>query len=63
MSKTITYGIRKAPPPFSNAVNGNLQIFPKPTDIEMQDMRNSKPLPHVGRSVCASYINRYFKRF
>lgn len=35
------HGNRKAPPPFSRAVNGNLQTFPNPTDREMQDSKNS----------------------
>lgn len=44
------YGITKAPPPFSYAVNGNLQIFPRPTDIAMQDIKNSIPFDHFGLS-------------
>lgn len=41
--------MRKAPPPFSKAVNGNLQTFPRPTDIAMQDKRNSISFPHISR--------------
>lgn len=44
------YGIKKAPPPFSYAVNGNLHILPKPTDIAIQEKRNSIPLPHLALS-------------
>lgn len=49
MNKTIKYGIRNAPPPFSRAVNGNRHTFPRPTDIAMQDIRNSISLPHDSR--------------
>lgn len=38
-----------APPPFSYAVNGNRHIFPSPTDIEIQDIKNSILLPQTGR--------------
>lgn len=44
------HGIMKAPPPFSYAVNGKRQIFPRPTDVWMHDMRNSVLFDHVGRS-------------
>lgn len=50
MSNTIKYGMRNAPPPLSNAVNGNRQTFPKPTDIAMQDIKNSMSFPHLPRS-------------
>lgn len=50
MNSTIIYGIRNAPPPFSRAVNGNRQTLPKPTDIAMQDIRNSISLPHESRA-------------
>lgn len=43
--------MRKAPPPFSYAVNGNRQIFPRPTDMEMQDKRNSILRPQTGLPV------------
>lgn len=51
ISNTIKYGIRNAPPPFSSAVNGNLQIFPRPTDIAMQLIKNSTSLPQLARSL------------
>lgn len=44
------YGIRKAPPPFWYAVNGNRHILPRPTDMAMQDSRNSLSFPHCLRS-------------
>lgn len=46
----MRYGIRKAPPPLSSAVNGKRHTLPRPTDMAMQDMRNSRPLPQVSRS-------------
>lgn len=49
-NKTITYGIRNAPPPFSYAVNGKRQMLPKPTEVWMHDIRNSVLFAHVGRS-------------
>ena len=58
-SKTMTYGMRKAPPPFLKAVDGNRQTLPRPTDIEMQDNRNSMGLPQVslsGGASCFSYL-------
>lgn len=45
----MRYGMRKAPPPLSSAVNGKRHTLPRPTDIAMQDMRNSRPLPQVSR--------------
>ena len=36
--------------PASSHVNGNLQTFPRPTDIEIQDIRNSIGLSQVCRS-------------
>lgn len=50
ISNTIKYGIRNAPPPFASAVKGNLQTFPKPTDIAMHDIKNSTSLPQLPRS-------------
>ena len=49
-NNTTMQGIKKAPPPFSQAVKGNLQTFPRPTDIEIQDIRNSIGLSHCCRS-------------
>uniref|UniRef100_A0A182PFK6 Uncharacterized protein n=1 Tax=Anopheles epiroticus TaxID=199890 RepID=A0A182PFK6_9DIPT len=46
----MIYGITNAPPPFSSATNGKRHTFPSPTDIAMQDIRNSTPLPHWSRS-------------
>lgn len=43
------YGITKAPPPFSNAVNGNLHTFPSPTEHAIQDIKNSNWFPHSSR--------------
>ena len=42
--------MRKAPPPFSKVVKGNLQMFPSPTEVAMQAIRNSKPPPHCSFS-------------
>lgn len=56
MSSTIKYGIRNAPPPFSNAVNGNLQMLPRPTDIAMQLIKNSTSLPQLARSLGAFVV-------
>lgn len=50
ISNTIKYGIKNAPPPFSNAMNGKRQIFPKPTDIAMHDIKNSISFPQLPRS-------------
>ncbi|MPD02035.1 hypothetical protein E2C01_097590 [Portunus trituberculatus] len=38
--------MRKAPPPLSSATNGNLHTFPRPTDMAMQERRNSTGLDH-----------------
>lgn len=43
--------LMNAPPPFSNAVNGNRQILPKPTDIAIHDIKNSISLPQLARSL------------
>lgn len=37
-------------------MKGNLQTFPSPTDIAIHDMRNSRPLPHVPRSVSCDVV-------
>lgn len=57
MNNTMTYGMRKAPPPFSYAVFGNLQTLPRPTEKAMHDIRNSNPLPHWARSVVGSSLS------
>lgn len=53
------YGIRKAPPPFSYAVNGNRQTLPRPTDMAMQDSRNSLSFPHCCRAGFVTEKNIY----
>lgn len=51
INNTMRYGIKNAPPPFSNAVKGNRQMLPKPTDIAMHDIKNSMSFPQLPRSV------------
>ncbi|EZA49582.1 hypothetical protein X777_12127 [Ooceraea biroi] len=46
-------GIRKAPPPFSYAVNGNLHTFPNPTEVAIQAIRNSNLPPHSAFLIAA----------
>lgn len=49
------------PPPFSSAVNGNLQTFPRPTDRAMQDSRNSISLPHLSLATNSCDVCEKFK--
>lgn len=56
MANTIKYGIKNAPPPFSNAVNGNRHTFPRPTDIAMHDIKNSISFPQLARSDFVAFV-------
>lgn len=60
-TSTMKYGMRKAPPPFWHAMNGNLHKFPKPTDMEMHTMRNSTEFPHRARSMTFSVLGEIWK--
>lgn len=48
-SSKYLHGNRKAPPPFSSAVKGNLHTLPSPTDRAIQDSKNSMSFVQTSR--------------
>src|SRR6056297_1473957 len=63
VTKAKKYGMRNAPPPLSNAMYGNRQMFPKPIAEPTAARINPALLPHVSLFICYPPVVLYCCHF